>query len=257
VAIAAGTQFIAGAKGLTVKHCKFENVGAGIFTNYSGSSNFYIADNRFIGRNDPKHLIGWNGAFWTKFNGVEGQVFPPAMASYVAVKLYGPGHVVAFNYIANWHDAIDIATYGEPDGSPNPIQDRLPVSIDFYNNDMYNMGDNCIESDGGAHNIRVFRNRCVNSAQGALSAQPMLGGPVYFYQNLVYNAPGGGGVLKYADTPAGVLTYQNTFIGEANMGGASSNVHHLNNLFLGAQASAAIFSLLLGRPFTVAVHSGS
>ena len=32
IAIWAGTQFIAGAKGLTVKRCRFENVGAGVFT---------------------------------------------------------------------------------------------------------------------------------------------------------------------------------------------------------------------------------
>ena len=47
MAIWAGTQFEIGAKGLTVKKSRFENVGAGIFTNYSGSSNFYIADNWF------------------------------------------------------------------------------------------------------------------------------------------------------------------------------------------------------------------
>ena len=100
-----------------MKRCRFENVGAGIFTNYSGSSNFYIADNYFIGRNDPDHVIGWSGAFWAPFNGVDGQKFPPVMASYVAVKLYGPGHVVAYNYVANFHDGIDIETYGNPDGS--------------------------------------------------------------------------------------------------------------------------------------------
>ncbi len=61
MAIQAGTQFIAGARGLSVKRSRFENVGAGIFTNYAGSSNFYIADNTFIGRNDPNHLIGWAG----------------------------------------------------------------------------------------------------------------------------------------------------------------------------------------------------
>ena len=54
---------------------------------------------------------------WTKFNGVDGQIFPPKMASYVAVKLYGPGHVVAYNYIADFHDGINIETYGNPDGS--------------------------------------------------------------------------------------------------------------------------------------------
>ena len=39
------------------------------------------------------------------------------MASYTAVRLYGPGHVVAYNYVANFHDGIDIETYGNPDGS--------------------------------------------------------------------------------------------------------------------------------------------
>src|SRR3954467_9245071 len=94
IGIWAGTQFIAGSKGLTVKNCRFENVNIGIFTNYSGSSNFYIADNYFIGRDDPNHLLGWNGAFWAPFNGIDGQKFPPVMASYTAVRLYGPGHVV-------------------------------------------------------------------------------------------------------------------------------------------------------------------
>ena len=51
------------------------------------------------------------------FDGVDGQKFPPVMASYVAVKLYGPGHVVAYNYVANFHDGVNVETYGNPDGS--------------------------------------------------------------------------------------------------------------------------------------------
>jgi hypothetical protein len=94
------------------------------------------------------------------------------------------------------------ATYGNPDGAPDPIADRLPVSIDFYGNDIFNMGDNCIESDGGAHNISVFRNRCFNVASQGLSAQPMYGGPVYFYQNLVYNAPSSGSLNSWRRRPA-------------------------------------------------------
>ena len=89
IAIWAGTQFIAGSKGLTVKRCRFENVNLGIFTNYSGSSNFYIADNYFNGRDDSKHLFGWSGTFWAQFNGVEGQDFPPMLASYTAVGFTG------------------------------------------------------------------------------------------------------------------------------------------------------------------------
>ena len=51
-------------KGITVKHCRFEDIGMGVYTNFSGSKDFYIADNYFIGRNDPKHMIGWAGNFW-------------------------------------------------------------------------------------------------------------------------------------------------------------------------------------------------
>ena len=120
IAIWAGTQFIAGSKGLTVKRCRFEDVGMGVFTNYSGSSDFYIADSVFLGRNDPKHLIGWNGAFWQQFEHVEGQEYPPVMKSYTGIRLYGPGHVVAYNYVADFHDGIDTEMYGMPDGS-HPI----------------------------------------------------------------------------------------------------------------------------------------
>ena len=138
---------------------------------------FYIADNVFTGRHDPNKLQSW--ATW-RMSGLSSPSFPASIESEYAVKVYGQGHVVAYNYVANWHDGIDIATYGDPDGTPNENPDRVPVSIDFYNNDFYNMSDNCIEADGGAHNIRVFRFGCFNSAGGALSAQPSFGGPGSF-----------------------------------------------------------------------------
>jgi len=228
VAFLLGLKNIAGSSGFTLKHSRLENVGRGVQGEWSGSKNFYIADNIFIGRHDPNKLQSWfTPAVWAKFPG-----YPALITSEYAVKIYGQGHVVAYNYAANWHDGIDIATYGNPDGSPNEIQDRLPVSIDFYNNDFSNMADNCIEADGGAHNIRVFRNRCFNSAGGGLSAQPIFGGPLYFYQNLVYNATTGG-PLKFVDTPAGVLVYQNTFFGQGRFLGPASNIHFRNNLILG------------------------
>ena len=37
--------------------CTFDQVGLGVFSNYSGSRDFYIADSVFLGRNDPKHLF--------------------------------------------------------------------------------------------------------------------------------------------------------------------------------------------------------
>ena len=178
VAFLLGIKNIAGASGFTLKHSRIENVGRGVSDEWSGSKNFYIADNVFIGRHDPAKLQSWfTPAVWSKFPG-----YPAPITSEYAVKIYGQGHVVAYNYAANWHDAIDVATYGNLDGTPNEVRDRAPVSIDFYNNDFDNMGDNCVEADGGAHNIRVFRNRCFNSAGGAFSAQPIFGGPAYFYR---------------------------------------------------------------------------
>src|SRR5258708_2341680 len=61
VAIFAGQKEVLGAVGLTVKNCRFENVGFGIWTEYAGSSDFYIADNLFLGRDDRYRLIGWTG----------------------------------------------------------------------------------------------------------------------------------------------------------------------------------------------------
>ena len=267
IGILAGTQFLAGSKGLVVRRSRFDNVGAGVFTNYSGSSGFYIADNTFIGRNDPKHLIGWAGDMWTKFRGIDGQVFPPAMASYVAVKLYGPGHVVAHNYIADFHDGINVETYGNPDGSvatgPGIIDgpkypsreywDRRPVAIDFYGNYITNSHDNPIETDGSMHNIRVMRNMFINHASHAFCNQPALGGPVYWIRNIAYHLPAGS--TRLTNGSAGVLFYNNTILSET-AAAATSNSHWRNNLMLGENAAPAIFAVTTFTNYTSSDYNG-
>jgi len=70
----------------------------------------------------------------------------------------------------------------------------------------------------------------------------MYGGPVYFYQNLVYNAPASGS-LKLIATPAGVLVYQNTFVGGINARGPASNVHFRNNLILSQEEADPVFAV--------------
>jgi len=267
IGILAGTQFLIGSKGLTVKKSRFENVGAGVFSNYSGSSNFYIADNWFYGRNDPNHLIGWNGPqIWSRFAGVEGQVFPPKMASYIAVKLYGPGHVVAYNYIADFHDGINVETYGNPDGSvatgpdivdgpkypPQEYWDRRPVAIDFYNNYITNSHDNPIEADGSMHNIRVMRNMLINHASHAFCNQPALGGPVYWIRNIAYNLPGGS--TRLTSGSMGVIFYNNTILSET--AGNPQNTHWRNNLMLGQNSAPMIFSVTTNTNYTSSDYNG-
>jgi len=238
VAFKLGIKGIAGSSGFTLKHSLVYDVGRVIEAGWSGSKDFYIADNVFIGKHNPQRLQSWFWPeVWAKYPG-----YPAPITSEYSVKVYGQGHVIAHNYVANWHDGIDVDTYGDPDGTPEELRDRVPVSIDIYDNDSYNDADNCIEADGGAHNIRVFENRCFNSAGGALSAQPIFGGPVYFYRNLVYDTTTGG-YLKLVDTPAGVLLYQNTFVGQTRYFGPASNVHFLNNLILSDGWSGQVLAL--------------
>jgi hypothetical protein len=239
IAILAGRKRIIGSEGLTVRRSRFEDVGVGITTDWSGSRNFYIADNVFIGRQIPDHLMGWIGRTWQGFPD-----FPVPLKSNAAVKVYGSGHVVEYNDVSHFHDGIDHATYGMPeaDSDGRIIRDRMPVSIDITGNDIRDVDDNCIEADGAMGNIRILRNRCFNHAHRALSAQPVLGGPAYFIGNLVYHAPEGGS-LKLTANSSGILVYHNTFIGEAHDMGPVSNLHFRNNLMLGQGAFPEVFTI--------------
>jgi len=171
------------------------------------------------------------------------------------VKVYGSGHTIAYNYVANFHDGIDHATYGEPDGNPEPIRERMPVSIDIYNNDITNVDDNCIEADGAMHNIRILRNRCFNQAHRSLSTQPILGGPAYFIRNIVYHAPEGGSV-KFTANSAGILVYHNTFTSEVLSMGPASNLHFRNNLILGQGAAPEVFSVDTATNYSSSDYNG-
>ena len=224
VAIFAGQKEVLGAVGLTVKNCRFEGVGFGVWTEYAGSSDFYIADNLFLGRDDRFRLIGWTGPMWSS----AGPYGSHLLTSYYAVKVYGPGHVIARNAIAYFHDGIGISTYGTPPDNP----EQRASAIDIYNNDLHLLNDDFVETDGGVHNIRVMNNRGVNAAMGGYSSQPVIGGPAYFIGNLLYHVPSGV-AFKFSAKPAGLFVYHNTIIGEQTIGDPSSNVHFRNNLFLG------------------------
>jgi hypothetical protein len=229
IAIEAGMKNIAGARGITVKHSRFENVGAAVHSDWSGSSNFYIADNDMQGREDLGYVFTWFA--------IEPWVTRPdfeersKMKSFYAVSIYGWGHVMAYNRVRGFHDGLDHATYGMPDNYPDTPPDRLPVAIDIYNNDVSVVHDNCFEADGAVRNIRVMRNRCFNAPLGAMSPQPIFGGPAYFIRNVVYNA--WWGPVKIHAEPSGVYYLNNTYIGEFRQLTPMSNLHLRNNLLMG------------------------
>ncbi len=229
VAFWAGVKDVAGAKGLTVRNCRIENVGVGVTTQFAGSKDFYIADNVFLGRDDRNRVLGWANP---------GAYGAHPINSYYAVKVYGSGHVIAHNAVAFFHDGISVCTHGVPEQQ----QELKAVAIDIYNNDVHVTGDDFIEADGGVHNIRVMRNRGVNAAHTGLSAQPIFGGPAYYIRNVVYNTPV---ALKFIN-PAGVIVYHNTIIAENRTAQRLSNAHFQNNLFLGTDAPVGIS--VLGGP---------
>jgi hypothetical protein len=103
------------------------------------------------------------------------------------------------------------------------------------------------------HNVRMIRNMLINSASHPMSTQPSLGGPIYFVRNILYHAPGGSTRLT-AGSP-GVFFYNNTIVTETNSG-ASANVHWRNNLMLGQNAQAAIFSVNTNTNYSSSDYNG-
>ena len=103
------------------------------------------------------------------------------------------------------------------------------------------------------HNIRVMRNMLINSASHPMSTQPSVGGPIYLIRNIVYHAPGGSTRLT-AGSP-GVFFYNNTILTETS-GAASSNVHWRNNLMLGENALAAIFTVNTNTNYSSSDYNG-
>jgi hypothetical protein len=224
VALFAGEKDVMGATNLTVRNCRFEDVGVALWTESADSSDFLISDNLMLGREDQMRLIGWNQAGQRTAG-----IYPShQVRSFFAIKVYGPGHVIANNAVAYFHDGIDISTYGPPESDP----EHQASSIDIYNNDIHLTNDDFIESDGGYHNVRVYQNRGVNAAHNGYSAQPVFGGPVYFFRNVGYQIPAGG-AFKFNAKPAGVLVYHNTMIAEQTATDPYSNAHFRNNLILG------------------------
>jgi len=202
VAFWAGVKDVAGAKGLTVRNCRIENVGIGINAQYAGSRDFYIADNVFLGREDRHRILGWANP---------GLYGAHPINSYYAIKVYGSGHVIAHNAVAFFHDGISVCTHGVPE----PERDQWAVAIDIYNNELTNFHDNAVEIDGSMHNVRVMRNRMLNSASHPFCNQPAIGGPIYWIRNIIYHAPGGS--TRTSNGAPGMIYLNNTILSETSI----------------------------------------
>ena len=250
VAFLTGIKGIAGSDGFTLTNSKIEDVGRGVQGDWAGSDDFYIADNVFVGRHSQTALVGWSEE-WRDTPNFPEEISGPGGSEY-AVKVYGRGHVVAYNDVRHFHDGIDVATYGAPEDDVS----LLPASIDIYGNVMNAFADNCIEGDGGARNIRVFDNLCFNSVGGGFSMQTIYGGPAYFMRNVM--VAGADQAVKLSITPAGVLHINNTYVGDNQDMSAASNVHFINNLWVshGGQGAKRGYGLVTYTNYSTSDYNG-
>jgi len=194
---------------LTLRRCTFTRVLSGFTSTQPPSMHHVIVDCVFEGPST-----------WPRTKGIEDTE---------AVQVIGEGHVVAYNRIRGFGDAISIF--------------RAPGhACDFYNNEISECTDDGIEMDYGGVNTRCFRNRLTNCFQ-ALSVQPLYGGPCYLYRNVMYNV--GLEVLKMHNEPSGFLFLHNTSV-KAGMpvilysGAATRNSLFRNNLFVGSGGNYAL-----------------
>jgi hypothetical protein len=194
IAFLAGKRGVAGCKGLVVRNCRLENVGNGVLGLDGRCEGFVITDNVFLGLNDPDN-----------FHKEAGSASGRSQAGY-AVNLIGAGHSVGFNRVERFWDGINVSTNAMAD----PKYGQQAYAIDFYNNDLYNICDNFIESDGGMWNIRILRNRGFNSLAAPLSIQPVYEGPVYWIRNVTYNS-GNSPAFKLLGASAMVAYHNTTF----------------------------------------------
>ncbi len=145
------------------------------------------------------------------------------------VELTGSGHVIAHNLFRNVGDAVH-----------NGDRGRLSAS-DVYGNEIVTCTDDGVETDYSDTNVRVFRNRITNCYAG-ITGQPVHGGPVYIFRNVIYNtqyAP-----FKLHNHTSGMLLFHNTSVragipfniqpGRETV----SNVVTRNNIFVGTRSPA-------------------
>src|SRR5574340_32818 len=219
--LAGGGKGQPAAAGLVVRRCRISDVIYGITTHSERSQDWYIADNELTGTNP------------TWYPRPEVYYMAP---SHTGINMYWRGNVVTHNRVSRFSDGIAPANFGPPVDDP----EMQPSSNDVYGNEISFAQDDCIETDYGAHNFRVYGNRCFNAHTG-ISVQPFYGGPVYLIRNEVYGVTALN--FKLHNYCAGIIAYHNT-LASAGTGFQSyerwQNGHFRNNLFLSGGAPNAL-----------------
>jgi len=187
----------------------------------------HACDFGLTGTNNDKDTTGY---FFISDNVMEGPCTWPrskGIENPRGIQVSGVGHVVCYNRIRGFADAIDT------------FPSQRCEAIDFHNNDLSECTDDGIEMDYSERNTRCFFNRLTNVFQG-ISTQPVYGGPVYIFRNVMYNV--GYEPFKLHNSPSGALFIHNTCVKKSMPLVLSTNEKvrncvFRNNLFIGGAAN--------------------
>jgi hypothetical protein len=201
-----------GSARLVLRRCHIHNVDYGLTCTNNDQDvvrGFFISDNLIEGP-----------CTWPRTKGIE----DPR-----GIQVTGTGHDVCYNRLRGFADAIDTFPSGRC------------AAIDFHHNDISEMTDDGIEMDYSERNTRCFYNRITNVFQG-ISEQPLYGGPVYIFRNVLYNL--GMETFKMHNSPSGALIFHNTSVKLAEplvlyTSEPVRNSVYRNNLFLGTKGNYA------------------
>ncbi|MEA3209422.1 MAG: hypothetical protein QOE70_2479 [Chthoniobacter sp.] len=204
-----------GSARLVIRRCHISGVEYGIFATKNDADTmrgWFIADNVIEGPST-----------WPRTKGIENAR---------GIQLTGEGHVICYNRIRGFADAIDT------------FPSKRCADIDFHNNEISEMTDDGLELDYSERNVRCFSNRFTNVYQG-ISTQPVFGGPIYVFRNALYNVVAE--PFKTHNSPSGVLLFHNTVVKRGMpffimTDKAVRNTRTRNNLFIGTEANYAFES---------------
>ena len=143
------------------------------------------------------------------------------------------GNVVRRNRVHGYFNAITASMWGELD------EEERNADLDFYENEMWDIGDDCLEPEGACINNRFWGNRMYDCLMG-VSLAPIRVGPTYVLRNVVYRYQSSG--IKYSVSSFGpTYIYHNVcYTDRPNHNALSAwgpwdNHHYRNNVFRGTR----------------------
>jgi len=113
------------------------------------------------------------------------------------IRVPGRGNAVFENTLHGFGDAFAV------------IDGVQSTAVYFYRNRVTMTGDDAFEADYGTRNIAFYDNHISNSAT-FLSLDPLWGGPLYCFRNVVVNTTRG--PFKFNNTNCGFMVYNNTIV---------------------------------------------